>query len=50
MRLCERNFRELKAFAAEKKLPIGFNVESVSIRKAEIDAATTLFHALRAEG
>ncbi|MDP1821771.1 MAG: hypothetical protein Q8L48_00945 [Archangium sp.] len=48
VRLCERNFRELKAFAREKKLPMGFNVESVSIRKAEIDAATALFHALRA--
>jgi 5,10-methylenetetrahydrofolate reductase len=46
-RLCERNFRELVAFAREKKLPIGFNVESVSIRKAEIEAATALFRSLR---
>jgi hypothetical protein len=45
--LCERNFRELRAFAREKKLPIGFNVESVSIRKVEIDAATALFKSLR---
>ncbi|MFT3708348.1 MAG: hypothetical protein QM817_11910 [Archangium sp.] len=46
-RLCVRNFRELHDFAREKKLPIGFNVESVSIRKAEIEAAAALFHALR---
>lgn len=45
--LCERNFRELRAFAKEKRLPIGFNVESVSIRKVEIDAATALFRSLR---
>jgi hypothetical protein len=48
VRLCERNFRELRAFAKEKRLPIGFNVESVSIRKVEIDAATALFRSLRA--
>ena len=48
VRLCERNFRELRAFAREKRLPIGFNVESVSIRKVEIDAATALFKSLRA--
>ena len=48
VRLCERNFRELRAFAREKRLPIGFNVESVSIRKVEIDAATALFRSLRA--
>ena len=46
--LCERNYRELRAFAREKKIPIGFNVESVSIRKTEIDAATALFQRLRA--
>lgn len=46
-RLCERNFRELVDFAKEKKLPIGFNVESVSIRKAEIEAASALFRSLR---
>lgn len=50
MLLCERNFRELKAFAAEEKLPIGFDVESVSIRKAEIDAATPLFRLARGPG
>lgn len=47
LRLCERNFRELVGFAREKKVPIGFNVESVSIRKAEIEAAETLFRSLR---
>jgi hypothetical protein len=49
VRLCERNFRELLAFAREKRLPIGFNVESVSIRKAEIEAASGLFMSLRGE-
>ena len=48
VRLCERNFHELKAFAREKQLPIGFNVESVSIRKVEIEAATALFQSLAA--
>ena len=32
----------------ERQIPVGINVESVSIRKEEIDAATALFTRLRA--
>lgn len=39
MTLCERTFAELVEFAREKRLPVGVNVESVSIRKAEVDAS-----------
>lgn len=37
-------YRELKAFAEAQGIPIGCNVESVSIRKVEIDAAVQLAH------
>ena len=46
--LCERTFAELQEFAREKRLPVGINVESVSIRKAEVDASLELFRRLRA--
>jgi hypothetical protein len=48
VRLCQQIFAELIEFARDKQLPLGVNVESVSIRKAEIDASVELFHALRA--
>jgi len=35
-------------FAARKNLPVGVNVESVSIRKAEIEASAELFNRLKA--
>ncbi len=44
---CLRIFKELHAFGSARNIPIGCNVESVSIRKAEIDAAgeiTRLIH------
>jgi hypothetical protein len=41
-------FAEVRAFAREKKIPLGVNVESVSIRKEEIEAAGELFAALSA--
>lgn len=41
--LAEAIFADLKRFAEEKKIPIGMNVESVSIRKDEIDASCELF-------
>jgi 5,10-methylenetetrahydrofolate reductase len=47
--LCERNFREARDFARDKGIPIGVNVESVSIRKAEIDASIELVKTLRAQ-
>jgi hypothetical protein len=45
--LCERIFVEIWEYAREKAIPIGVNVESVSIRKAEIDASVELFQRLR---
>jgi hypothetical protein len=47
VQLSVRIFAELAEFAAEKKIPVGVNVESVSIRKAEIEASVELFKALR---
>lgn len=39
---CEQNWLELKRFAEQKNIPIGCNVESVAIRKVEVDAAIEL--------
>jgi hypothetical protein len=36
----------VQEYAREKGLPIGVNVESVSIRKAEVDASVELFRRL----
>jgi hypothetical protein len=38
----ESSYRELKAFADEKGIPVGCNVESVAIRKVEVDASIDL--------
>ncbi len=40
--ICYRIAEELIYFCSEKKIPVGFNIESVSIRKAEIDASVEL--------
>jgi 5,10-methylenetetrahydrofolate reductase len=48
IRLCEQLFADIWDYAQEKKLPLGINVESVSIRKAEVDASVELFRLLRA--
>ena len=45
--LCERIFAEVWEYAREKDIPLGVNVESVSIRKAEIEASVELLHLLR---
>lgn len=45
--LCERICAEAWEYARAKGIPLGINVESVSIRKAEIDAASELLHRLR---
>ena len=37
-----QNWMELKSFANEKGIPIGCNIESVAIRKVEIDASIEL--------
>lgn len=40
--LSEQNFKELKNFAEEKGIPVGCNIESVAIRKVEIEASVEL--------
>jgi hypothetical protein len=45
--LCERIFLEVWSYARGKGIPLGVNVESVSIRKAEIDASIRLVQTLR---
>jgi 5,10-methylenetetrahydrofolate reductase len=44
---CERIFDEVWAYAAAKGVPIGINVESVAIRKAEIEASLELLARLQ---
>lgn len=39
---CVRTFKELVDFSLQKGIPIGANIESVSIRKDEIDASVEL--------
>jgi hypothetical protein len=39
-------FEELRDFAAEKGIALGCNVESVSLRRAEIDASVEMVHRL----
>jgi hypothetical protein len=46
--LCQSIFAEVLEFAREKQLPVGVNVESVSIRKDEIDASVVLLRNLKA--
>jgi hypothetical protein len=45
--LCEKIFAEVWDYSRNKGIPIGVNVESVSNRKAEIDASIDLFQRLR---
>lgn len=44
--LCSEVAAELAAFARAKGVPAGMNVESISIRKEEIDASVALFRRL----
>lgn len=44
---CLANARELITFCRRLRMPFGFNVESVSIRKVEIDASVALAAELR---
>lgn len=44
--LCEKVFIDVRDYAREKHLPVGINVESVSIRKAEVDASVELYRRL----
>ena len=45
--LCERIFAEVWDYARDKDIPLGVNVESVSIRKVEIEASVELLQRLR---
>lgn len=40
--ICEKNWLELKHFADEKGIPVGCNIESVAIRRVEVDASIEL--------
>lgn len=44
MNICKFIARELLIFARNRNIPIGFNIESVAIRKAEIDASIDLLY------
>jgi 5,10-methylenetetrahydrofolate reductase len=46
--LCESVFADVQNYARRKHLPIGINVESISIRKAEIEASVELYQRLTA--
>lgn len=48
IRLCEQQLEEILDFAQRKQVPVGINIESVSIRKAEIEAAAELFVRMKA--
>jgi len=45
--ISEQNWRELKAFADERNIPIGCNIESVAIRKVEVDASIELLQRIQ---
>lgn len=44
-----RIFKELNDFACDKGIPVGFNIESVSVKKDEIEASLELLQKVRAE-
>ena len=46
--LCESVFIDVQNYAREKHLPIGINVESISIRKSEVEASVELYQRLSA--
>ncbi|NIJ43892.1 hypothetical protein FHR24_000331 [Wenyingzhuangia heitensis] len=45
--ICKYIANDLINFAKEKNMPIGFNIESVAIRKAEIDASIELVKTIK---
>jgi 5,10-methylenetetrahydrofolate reductase len=47
LKLCDNIFAEVWDYARDKGIPLGINVESVSIRKAEIEASVELLQLLR---
>ena len=48
LRLCERIFADAWEYARDKGIPMGVNIESVSARKAEIEASIELARRVRA--
>ncbi len=46
IRICSENLRRILDEPCARDLPLGINVESVSINRDEIDASIDLFHAL----
>lgn len=44
--ICRENLRRILEQPYAREIPLGINVESVSIRRDEIDASVDLFHAL----
>ncbi|PWJ39335.1 methylenetetrahydrofolate reductase [Sediminitomix flava] len=46
---CVDIFKDLYSYAHLKHIPVGFNIESVSIRKKEIDASVELLKRIREE-
>lgn len=46
--LLKKQFKELLDFAKKKGIPIGCNIESVSVRKAEIEASILLVNDIKA--
>jgi hypothetical protein len=44
--ICRDNLRRILAHDYAKEIPLGVNVESVSINRDELDASVDLFHAL----
>ena len=44
--VCRDNLRRILELPAAREIPLGINVESVSINRDEIDASIDLFHAL----
>jgi hypothetical protein len=49
IRICRDNLRRILDEPCAREVPLGINVESVSINRDEIDASIDLFHALREE-
>jgi 5,10-methylenetetrahydrofolate reductase len=47
LKQCDHIFAEVWDYARDKGIPLGINIESVSIRKAEIEASVELLQLLR---
>lgn len=47
IRLLIKQFQELAEFAKEKRIPIGCNIESISVRKVEIEASIQLVEEIK---